>query len=234
MYEFTYNDPRKQFTQSSLCLLFELPTTKVIKKFQKVKVLAVPSGMKDHAFDPNTPLNAYIEDGWKETFVSTAPARTIICENRIQGQQRQYGLKHQVTSTIHASMGDTLLKVAIQISNDNHSFKLWDKAQVIVAISCTKLGANTIFVGDKDSTIKALVSIIQFKYQWTDYMESVLEVVSINMNSNGQESTVLFQPRIQPFCICDLPLPECKTGFVYMLVSCCEKDFAYIGETISI
>ena len=35
----------------------------------------------------------------------------------VQAQRRQYGLKHHVTSTIHASMGDTLNKVALQISS---------------------------------------------------------------------------------------------------------------------
>ena len=77
--------------------------------------------------------------------------------------RKQYGLKHRIKSTIHASIGDTLKKVATDISDENESFKLSDKAQVIVACSRTKLGKNTIFVEDKQKTISALTSLIQRK-----------------------------------------------------------------------
>ena len=42
-------------------------------------------------------------------------------------------------------MGETLNRVAVEISEDG----LWDKAQVVVAISRTRIGKNTIFVGNK-------------------------------------------------------------------------------------
>ena len=77
-------------------------------------------------------------------------------------------------------MGDTLIKVAMQISDTDESFKIWDKAQVIVACSRTRIGENTIFVGDKTSTINTLTSLIQQRNQWTDYMEMVLNLVTIN------------------------------------------------------
>ena len=67
-------------------------------------------------------------------------------------------------------MCDTLKKVATEIPDKNESFKLWDKLQVIVAYSKTKLGKNTIFVGDKQATISALTSLIQQKNQWKVYM----------------------------------------------------------------
>ena len=53
-----------------------------------------------------------------------APERVHKIKNRIQAQRRQYGLRHRVTSTIHASMGDTLIKVAIEVSNTNGPYKL--------------------------------------------------------------------------------------------------------------
>ena len=57
-------------------------------------------------------------------------------------------------------MGDTLIKVTTEISHNNNSFILWDKPQVIVACSRTKLGKNTLFVGDERSTIQALTYLI--------------------------------------------------------------------------
>lgn len=65
-------------------------------------------------------------------------------------------------------------------------------------------------------------------------MESVLQIVSIQGDANQRENTVLFQPRSHPFCVCDIPLPDCNTGFVYMLVSTKDKSYAYIGKTVSI
>ena len=38
-----------------------------------------------------------------------------------------------MTSTIHASMGDTLNKVTMQITYS--MFELWDKAKIIVALT---------------------------------------------------------------------------------------------------
>ena len=234
VYEFTYNDPDNRFTQSSLCVLFELPSPISVMQFQRVKVLAAPVGLKDYEFDSSKTLDEYVAEGWYETSVSTAQERPIAAGDRVQAQRRQYGLRHRVTSTIHASMGDTLMKVAIQISDANRSFKLWDKAQVIVALSRTKQGKDTIFVGNKQSTIKALRMLIQLKNQWTDYMESVLRVVSIDSNCRDRLSTPLYQAREHPFRVCDIPLPDCNTGFVYMLISCQDKTFSYIGQTSSI
>ena len=71
--------------------------------------------------------------------------RTQYIKNYVQARRKQYGLKHYFNSTIHASMGETLHKVAVEISDDG----LWDKAQVVVACSRTKFGKNTIFVGEK-------------------------------------------------------------------------------------
>eukprot|EP00957_Ditylum_brightwellii_P071974 5470184-Ditylum_brightwellii.AAC.1 len=46
-------------------------------------------------------------------------------------------------------MGDTLSRVAIEISRDNTSFKLWDEARVVVALSWIKFAMNLIFVGSR-------------------------------------------------------------------------------------
>ena len=43
-------------------------------------------------------------------------------------------------------MGDTLNKLSMQ--NIYAMFELWDKAQIIVALTWTKLGKNVILVGD--------------------------------------------------------------------------------------
>ena len=81
-----------------------------------------------------------------EVKVDIAPILTQAISRYLQAQRKQYALKHRVTSTIHASMGDTLNKVAMQITDA--MFKLWCKAQIVVALTQTKLGKNVILVGD--------------------------------------------------------------------------------------
>ena len=127
---------------------------------------------------------------------------------------------HRVTLNFHSGMGDTLIEVEIEISNENGMFKLWDKSQVIVGCSITIIDRNTIFVGDKYSTIYVLTSLIKLKNQWTDYMESVVQLVSFN--SESERVSIFFnQEHSFTFQICDISLPECQTGFVYFF------DFLY-------
>ena len=79
-----------------------------------------------------------------------------------------------------------------------------------------------------------MAQLIQMKSQWTDYMEEVLKLITLHPQNNNEN-----QPQRQrqlsqlhyPFRICDLPLPQCNTGFVYFLVSIRRQTYSYIGET---
>ena len=117
--------------------------------------------------------------------VGFAPVRTRSIGRNIQGKRKQYGLTHRVTSTIHAAMGDTLTRVNIQVLLNDSTFKLWDKAQVIVAFSRTKKGKHLIFVDNKNETILVLVDIIKRKTLWTDYMEHVVDLVTMNTDDDN-------------------------------------------------
>ena len=92
-----------------------------------------------------------------------APKRVQNNSYDIQDQRKQYGLRHCVTLTIHAAMGNTLIKVAMENSNENGMFKLWNKSQVIFGCSRTRIGRKTIFVGVKYFTIDSLTSLFQLK-----------------------------------------------------------------------
>ena len=111
-------------------------------------------------------------------------------------------------------MGDTVPTFALEISHTNNSFKLWGKEQVIVALSQTKEAKDTIFVENKSETINALVSLLKTMTQWTDYMDSVLSLVSINGDSNNV-SISIFDHTTYPYRMADISLPECNTGVVY-------------------
>ena len=74
----------------------------------------------------------------------------------MQEKRKQYGLKHHVSRTIHAAMGDTLQSMATEVSSSNDNFKMWDEGQIIVILSRTKHTKDAIFVGDKNDTITTL------------------------------------------------------------------------------
>ena len=240
-YEFTYNSD-EEFSQGQMAILYDVPTQDQIDRNKKIKILAAPPGYQDFdEFDPDQPKQFYLDKGFKEVSIGIAPERTQSIGRDLQAQRKQYGLKHRVTSTIHAAMGDTLIRVAIEISRSNSSFQLWDCAQAIVTLSRTKIGKNLILVGDKNETIEALSVLIQMKSQWTDYMEEVLKLITLHpvVNSDNQDvvddsNRNLFTLQSYPFRLCDVSLPQCNTGFVYMLFSIKRQTYSYIGETICI
>ena len=92
----------------------------------------------------------------------------------MNAQRKQYGLKHHVTSTVHECQGDTLHRVAIEVSFCNCLYKLWDKGQVVVLLSRMRWAIHLTFVGDKKETMKYLVALIQVKTRYMYYMEKVM------------------------------------------------------------
>ena len=60
-------------------------------------------------------------------------------------------------------MGNTLSTIVIEISENDSNYKLWDKTQAVVLLSMTCVDSDIIFVGDKESTIAALVKIIKLR-----------------------------------------------------------------------
>ena len=62
-------------------------------------------------------------------------------------------------------------------------------------------------------------------------MENILNFITIsNDNPNNQDTVPTLNQDTFPFRICDISLPQCKTGFVYFLISIRTRDFTYIGE----
>jgi len=195
--------------------------------------MVAPAGIKMVEFDVNKSSEDYMQDGWVKKKVGACPQRTHTASMNMRGQRKQYGLKHHVTSTVHASMGDTLHKIVTEISTQENEYSLWDKAQAIVLLSRTRLGKNIIFVGDKNETVNALSSVIKTTNQWTNYMESVIQIVCVN-DSTELSNIPIHNHHQCPFRFCDMPLPTCNTGFVYMLVSLRDNTRSYIGQTMNI
>ena len=288
IFEMTFN-VEGEFSNTQTAILFELPSQEDLSNWRKIKVLKTPLGLREIVFDPLLSKEAYLERGYIEVEVGPAPERAQNFPGNIQGKRKQYGLKHHVTSTIHAAMGDTLSSMATEISFSNSNFNMWDKGQMIVILSRTKGAEDTIFVGDKNDTLLALKHLLKRRTQWTDYMEEVLKLITVEQiheqtahtreqvgrtedqvghtgdqaghteelsdptheqagytyeqigHTQEQASYTQYQVgrRIMtqssfPYRICDVSLPQCNTGYVYMLISVRDQNFSYIGKTFSI
>ena len=59
-------------------------------------------------------------------------------------------------------MGDTLHSASQISSNDSSNFHLWDKGQLVVILSQTKLARNSTFLvgGAKNDTLNALTKLL--------------------------------------------------------------------------
>jgi predicted GIY-YIG superfamily endonuclease len=227
----TFNSPGK-FSQAQMALLFDLPNQDDLDTWQSINILVAPPGLKDVVYDANKSKEEYKLEGYKEVQMTTCKEYTQMMPHNMQASRKQYGLKHYVSSTIHSAMGDTLSHMATEISNADFNFSLWDKGQLVVLLSRTKFAANSIFVGNRNDTLNAFRSLIVKKTQWTDYIEEVLGLITIDHNRNPESNTNhTMSPSSFPFRVCDMPLPQCNTGFVYMLVSMKHPSYTYIGTT---
>ena len=114
--------------------------------------------------------------------------------------------------------------MAIEISQSNTNFKMLGKGQIIVILSLTKKAKDTIFVGNKNDTLNALMILLTRKTQWTDYTEEVILIITVrssqqshSVQSTASSSRMLTQISF-PFRIRDILLSQCNTGYVYMLI----------------
>jgi predicted GIY-YIG superfamily endonuclease len=68
-------------------------------------------------------------------------------------------------------------------------------------------------------------------------MEEVLQLITVKTSLDDVASPVHNRVMTQatyPYRICDVALPQCNTGYVYMLISLKDFNFSYIGKTLSI
>ena len=60
------------------------------------------------------------------------------------------------------------------------TFKLWGNVQLIVVVILTKEAKNNISAGDQNGNLKAMRHIILQMTQCTEYMEQLIDVITIN------------------------------------------------------
>ena len=92
-------------------------------------------------FDPDLPKYHYIQIGFKEVSIDQSPEQIVLYDD-LKCILHQYGLIHYVTGTIHGAMGDTYNLMEITVSDTENLFSLWDRGQLIVILSRTRIIKN--------------------------------------------------------------------------------------------
>ena len=222
-YEFTYNSPG-HFSATQLALLSRVPTQSITDAFQEIEIWAAPAGTRDATL-PSYDDATLLAHKWTLQKVGTAPEYERVDYGRkVRMKRRQYGLRHHIASTIHAAIGHTVPKIAARL--DLPAYRLWERAQAVVLVTRTGKLSDIIFVGDKDNNIQAIIDAFSLKDQWTDYMISLVDILSC-----AGPSPVLQQGILHPYRPRDVDLPRAGVGVVYMLCSGSNTRRTYVGET---
>lgn len=228
VYQCTYNEDEK-FNQSQHAFCFDLPSQEDVDMFRPVKVLLFPPTMKYENFQyrPDLPKQYYLEKGFTEISMTTAPERIQYLSNDIQGKRKQYGLKHYISGTIHSTMGDQYKSMATSTA-----IKLWEKGQLVVLCSRTRYMIDTIFVGNKEETINALCELLGKRTMWSDYMNKVMDIITIDESEDTTPRTnTYFEYSSFPFRVRDISLPQAQTGYVFFMKSARDDTCIYIDTT---
>ena len=188
-----------------------MPLQDDLDNWKKIYILIAPASMKEVKYDPSKSKQYYLSLGFKEVLIGTAPERIYNIDYFTHAKRKQYGLKHYYALTIHSAMGDTLPKMAAEISYSDPKYKLWDKGQLIVILSRTRSAKDTIFVGSKLDTLKCFKYLLTKKTQWTNHIEQILDIVTINSSESIFQSRTFIQNSF-PFRIKDIELPQTRTG----------------------
>ena len=75
IFEMTFN-VEGVFSNTQTAILFELPSEEDLSNWKKIKVLKTPLGLREIEFDPLLSKEVYLEKGYVEVEVGTAPERT--------------------------------------------------------------------------------------------------------------------------------------------------------------
>jgi hypothetical protein len=228
-YEVTFNS-ENNFSQGQLAVLSKMPTQQQILNQEPVEIYVAPEGVKSVPNECNSE-EGFLILGWRKRRIGLSPERIHYIGEMMQAKRQQYGLKHRIATTIHASMGQDLSNVVTKVSSTDPKFSLWEKEQVVVLLSRTNYCKNIIFIGNKKETSLALSKVLLKNYQYSEFISQIVDNCGIHTNTDIRNFIDL---STQPLRCVDIELPRDQTGYVYILGSLKDREVTYIGTTIDL
>ena len=223
---FTFNDPKRTFTQSRLAIMYDVPPQSDLDAFRPIHLYAAPPGVRS-APEHTLTRGELLERGWTRVRLVTAPERkqTYSCYG-VRAKRKQYGIRPFISATIHCIQGATLYALATSIEIHKRELRLWERAQWLVLISRTRRLEDVIFVGDKQKTLDMIRRVLLIRSQFAEYTDRVLQVAA-----GESYDSVRMTHDLHPYRPRDKKLPYNSIGFCYLIVSSQTWTLTYIGQT---
>ncbi len=134
-------------------------------------------------------------NGWKPVKVGITLERNLTSRGVI-ANRRQYSMRHVGSGTINKQTGNTINgRCAIEMS------KSCRKDQIVVMLSHTHMARDTIIVGNKEFTLNRMWDLITVGTQWTQYIEKLLERMSVGGTAPSTGGNVLDVLEVYPYRI---------------------------------
>ena len=151
----TYNNMsgRHPFSQGQFIIIQTLPDPQKPLSEQFLTGRLVPSGERD--VDPDN-----IPHSWPLITIRRRYSAIVTLNRSLKVRRYQFPLRYFVCSTIHKVIGETLPRIATQISCTDESFKLWEREQLLVLLSRVPTLLRFYFIGspkdisDNEGTLK--------------------------------------------------------------------------------
>jgi hypothetical protein len=125
-----------------------VPSRDTVSNFKSIEIFLSPNACEG-APDSIVCEAHLLSNGWKLCRMGTVPERSYALKYGIRGRRKQYGLKHQISMTIHTAMGQTLNGVVSKVTSQavDPTYSLWIASQVVVLLSRTNYARQIVFVG---------------------------------------------------------------------------------------
>jgi hypothetical protein len=175
----------------------------------------------------DTNHESLLSAGWILIKVGKEPERRrALGQNGLSGFREQCGLKHRISSTIHAIMGSAAAFLVTQIGITEED-GLWEAAQVAVLLSRTHFAKDICFVGEAHVVAKALYEALLHGDQCSEFIDHVLK--SLLTSECGQFSLAL--EHHFPCQMKDWQLPKKGNLCCCFLLSLGNRTTTCIGQT---
>jgi hypothetical protein len=232
-YQITGNKVGK-YSNSQFAMLFQLPREDQVAAKQPIELLVAPPGSR-YIPDAEDTEDNLLALGWKHQKVHKCQEFIHNIRGGIRAKRCQYELRHHVGSTVHSVMGQTLASLVTRIERPKQSpYSLWLPAQVVVLLSRTRRGRDTIFVSkNKKETAGIIFGVLKQMTPFRAYLSHIVRNLCNTTSGIAADSAQpavidqgqsIYRPR-------DVSFPHDDTGYVYILVSVKDPKFTYIGST---
>ncbi|CEL91668.1 unnamed protein product [Vitrella brassicaformis CCMP3155] len=154
------------------------------------------------------------------------------------GRRNMFPLVHHTAYTIHKAIGDTVpllgTRIISRLVASRHLYHLWEKAQLLVLLSCT-MRLNRIYFNNTQAEVTAAIEqLMRERSAWLAHCLAkvrALDCLSTRASTTGQSRPLVVDYSQFPFSRRMIDIPNDNVGYAYALGSTRDDSEFYIGST---